>query len=46
MASTTYAGHTYTQVDTTFNGDVAVKIDELSGRQGDNMRPVFRRVVA
>ena len=45
MASTTYAGHTYTQVDTTFNGDVAVKIDELSGRQGDNMRPVYLQLV-
>ena len=45
MASTTYAGHTYTQVDTTFNGDVAVKIDELSGRQGDNMRLVYLQLV-
>lgn len=41
MASTTFGGHTYTQVDTTLSADVTAKIDELSGRQGDNMRPAY-----
>lgn len=41
MASTTFGGHTYTQVDTTLAADVTAKIDELSGRQGDNMRPAY-----
>lgn len=45
MGSYTYANRTYTQVDTTFNGDVAVKLDELSGRQGDNMRTVYLQLV-
>lgn len=45
MASTTFGGHTYTQVDTTLAADVTAKIDELSGRQGDNMRPAYLQLV-
>lgn len=45
MASTTFGGHTYTQVDTTLAADVTAKIDELSGRQGDNLRPAYLQLV-
>ena len=45
MASTTFGGHTYTQVDTTLAADVTAKIDELSGRQGDDLRPAYLQLV-
>ncbi len=36
-----YAGHTFTPVDTTLPIDHTQRIDELSGRQGDNMRTAY-----
>lgn len=40
-----YAGHYYTAVDTTIPEDTTVKLDELSGRVGDNMRPVYLQLM-
>lgn len=45
MASTKFGGRIYTQVDTTIPADVTAKIEQLNGRQGDNMRPAYLQLV-
>lgn len=40
-----YAGHYYTPIDTTLPSDDTTAIQELSGRQGDNMRTAYLQLM-
>ncbi len=45
MADNVFGGITYTPVDTTIPADTTHRINELSGRQGDNMRSAYIQLV-